>query len=321
MIHYLQVMVGQLLGFHDSHRSDSQLGFFDMGMNYLMMLEFRDLLETRFSFSISVTTLSEHYNIQELAKYLITKIFVSKLEEKGEIENYDNQQTIIDSELKPLSEEAIANAIKDELIATAFQDELKEIQLILNQEILNTMTNNSDKKKQVISSQEVLQTIKEMRNRFEAVNKEKTEPIAIIGLGCRFPGNANDPSSFWRLLHEGIDGVIEVPPGRWDVDAYYDPNPETPGKTYTKQGGFIQQVDQFDPLFFGISPREAVSLDPQQRLLLEVTWEALENAGQRSTKLRHSQTGVYVGICTDDYAQRSISPDNFSKMDAHFWYR
>jgi myxalamid-type polyketide synthase MxaE and MxaD len=180
------------------------------------------------------------------------------------------------------------------------------------------MANNLETGQQVVSSQQVLQTIKEMRTRLEAVNKEKTEPIAIIGLGCRFPGNANDPDSFWNLLHKGIDAVTEVPPGRWDVDAYYDPNPDTPGKTYTKQGGFIQQVDQFDPLFFGISPREAASLDPQQRLLLEVTWEALENAGQTPTKLRNSQTGVYVGICTDDYAQRNMSMENISLMDAHF---
>ncbi|MFB2977494.1 type I polyketide synthase [Microseira sp. BLCC-F43] len=179
------------------------------------------------------------------------------------------------------------------------------------------MTNISDPEQQVISSQQVLQTIKEMRARLEALNKEKTEPIAIIGLGCRFPGNAKDPASFWHLLHEGIDAVTEVPPGRWDVDAYYDPNPEALGKTYTKQGGFIQQVDQFDPLFFGISPREAASLDPQQRLLLEVTWEALENAGQTPTKLRNSQTGVYVGICTDDYYERFKDLDNLPFMDAH----
>ncbi|MBO3463651.1 type I polyketide synthase, partial [Aetokthonos hydrillicola] len=179
------------------------------------------------------------------------------------------------------------------------------------------MTNILDTEQQVISSQQVLQTIKDMRNRLEAVNREKTEPIAIIGLGCRFPGNANDPSSFWRLLQEGIDAITEVPSGRWDVDAYYDPNPETIGKTYTKHGGFIQQVDQFDPLFFGISPREAASLDPQQRLLLEVTWEALENAGQTAAKLRHTQTGVYVGICTDDYAQRFMNLDKVSAMDIH----
>ncbi len=178
------------------------------------------------------------------------------------------------------------------------------------------MTNASETEQQVVSSQQVLQTIKEMRNRLEAVNKEKTEPIAIVGVGCRFPGNANDPSSFWHLLHEGIDAVGEVPPGRWDVDAYYDANPDTPGKTYTKRGGYIQQVDQFDPLFFGISPREAVSLDPQQRLLLEVTWEALENAGIAPTHLRNSKTGLYVGICTDDYSER-IKKD-LTLLDAHF---
>ncbi|WP_414520853.1 type I polyketide synthase [Umezakia ovalisporum] len=179
------------------------------------------------------------------------------------------------------------------------------------------MTINSETEPQIVSSQQVLQTIKEMRNRLESLNKEKSEPIAIIGLGCRFPGNANDPSSFWRLLHEGIDAVREIPSGRWNVDKYYDPNPGTIGKTYTKQGGFIEQVDQFDPLFFGISPREAVSLDPQQRLLLEVTWEALENAGQTPTKLKNTQTGVYVGICTDDYAQRFLNLEKLSLVDSH----
>jgi len=179
------------------------------------------------------------------------------------------------------------------------------------------VTNTSGAEQQIVSSQQVLQTIKEMRNRLEAVNKEKTEPIAIVGVGCRFPGNGNDPASFWHLLHEGIDAVGEVPPGRWDVDAYYDPKPDTPGKTYTKQGGYIQKVDQFDPLFFGISPREAVSVDPQQRLLLEVTWEALENAGIAPTHLRNSKTGVYVGICTDDYSQRVILK-NLSSIDSHY---
>ena len=179
------------------------------------------------------------------------------------------------------------------------------------------MTSVLKPEQQSISSQQVLQTIKEMKARLEALNREKTEPIAIIGLGCRFPGNADGPDSFWHLLHEGIDAVGEVPPGRWDVDSYYDPNPEAIGKTYTKQGGFIGQVDQFDPLFFGISPREAVSLDPQQRLLLEVTWEALENAGQTPKKLRNSQTGVYVGICTDDYAQRFSDLNNLTSCDGH----
>ncbi|NEO77838.1 type I polyketide synthase [Moorena sp. SIO4G3] len=164
------------------------------------------------------------------------------------------------------------------------------------------MSNISQTNQQNFLSQEVLQTLKEMRSRLEAVNKAQTEPIAIVGMACRFPGGANDPSTYWSLLHDGIDAITPVPPDRWDVNAYYDPEPGVPGKAYTKEGGFIDQVDQFDPLFFGISPREAVSLDPQYRLLLEVTWEALENSGQTWTNLKNSQTSVFMGISTDDYA-------------------
>ncbi|MFM2061661.1 MAG: hypothetical protein RLZZ507_1331 [Cyanobacteriota bacterium] len=154
---------------------------------------------------------------------------------------------------------------------------------------------------QPLSSQQLFELLEQVHNKLEAVDREKTEPIAIIGMGCRFPGNANDPASLWRLLHDGVDAVSEIPSDRWDVEAFYDPDPEAPAKAYTRHGSFIQEVDQFDPQFFGMSPREAASLDPQQRLLLEVTWEALENAGLAPSKLRNSRTGVYVGICTDDH--------------------
>ncbi len=164
------------------------------------------------------------------------------------------------------------------------------------------MSDASPTKQPNVLSKEVLQTLKDMRGKLEAVNKAKTEPIAIVGMACRFPGGATDPSKYWNLLHDGIDAITPVPGDRWDVSAYYDPDPEVPGKTYTKEGGFIEQVDQFDPLFFGIAPREAVNLDPQYRLLLEVTWEALENSGQTWTNLKNSQTSVFMGISTDDYS-------------------
>jgi acyl transferase domain-containing protein/NADPH:quinone reductase-like Zn-dependent oxidoreductase len=128
------------------------------------------------------------------------------------------------------------------------------------------------------------------------------EGIAVVGIACRFPGAA-DTEGYWRLLCGQMDAISEVPKARWDVDAYYDPDPDVPGKMSTRYGGFIEGIDQFDPLFFGISPREALALDPQQRLLLEMSWQALEDAGIQATALAGSRTGVYVGISTNDYQQ------------------
>ncbi|MBD0385265.1 MAG: polyketide synthase, partial [Nostoc sp. C3-bin3] len=126
------------------------------------------------------------------------------------------------------------------------------------------------------------------------------EPIAIVGIGCRFPG-ASSPEAFWHLLHHGIDAISEVPMERWDVDSLYDPEPATPGKMSTRYGGFIEGVDSFDPSFFGISPREAERIDPQQRVVLKVAWEALENAGIAPSNLSGTQTGVFIGIGNYDY--------------------
>ena len=136
-----------------------------------------------------------------------------------------------------------------------------------------------------------------------SVSSEKSpESIAIIGIGCRYPGGADTPKAFWQLLREGVDGITEVPPSRWDVEAAYDPDPNAPNKTNTRWGGFLEQVDRFDPQFFGIAPREVATMDPQQRLLLEVAWEAMEDARQIPEDLRGSKTGVFVGIGTHDYS-------------------
>ncbi|MGE3806112.1 MAG: SDR family NAD(P)-dependent oxidoreductase, partial [Gemmataceae bacterium] len=127
------------------------------------------------------------------------------------------------------------------------------------------------------------------------------EPIAIVGLSCRFPGGEG-PDAYWQLLAEGREAVREVPADRWDVDAYYDPDPDLPGKMYVRRGGLLEQIDRFDPAFFSIAPREALSLDPQQRLLLETAWEALEHAGLSAGNLATGRTGVFVGICGSEYA-------------------
>jgi acyl transferase domain-containing protein len=136
-----------------------------------------------------------------------------------------------------------------------------------------------------------------------AARRERTGAIAIIGIGCRFPGGADTPERFWHLLRTGQHVVSEIPADRWDTHRYFDADPEAPGKMYARHAGFIEEVDRFDPGFFGISPREAASMDPQHRVLLEVAWEALERAGQNPAALSGTKTGVFVGITTTDYAQ------------------
>ncbi|MBZ0285292.1 MAG: SDR family NAD(P)-dependent oxidoreductase [Anaerolineae bacterium] len=160
--------------------------------------------------------------------------------------------------------------------------------------------------------------LEKMQAKLEAVEKAKHEPIAIVGMGCRFPGGADNPETFWQLLRDGVDTITEIPSDRWDVSAYYDPDPNTPGKTSAQHGAFIRQVDQFDPLFFGIAPREAGSMDPQQRLLLEVTWEALENAGLAPDQLSGSRTGVFVAMTSNDYAQTFMRANDLTLLDAYY---
>jgi hypothetical protein len=139
-----------------------------------------------------------------------------------------------------------------------------------------------------------------VQKRIDQLESARSEPIAVIGAGCRFPG-ASSLEAYWSLLRDGRNAVSEVPPDRWDIDAYYDPDPGATGRMYTRYGGFIDQVDSFDAQFFGIAPREAISMDPQQRLLLEVTWEAIENAGLPPDRLAGSRTGVFMGIFSNDY--------------------
>ena len=169
----------------------------------------------------------------------------------------------------------------------------------------------------MLTSRRLLLALDEAVVKLEAVERSKTEPIAIVGMSCRFPG-AGDPDSFWLLLRDGVDAITEVPAARWEIDHYYDPDLDAPGKMYTRYGGFLAGIDQFDSQFFGISPREAMSLDPQQRLLLEVTWEALENAGQIRERLSGSKTGVFVGITTDDYSRLLAKYYGLTQIDAYF---
>ncbi|MCL9683049.1 type I polyketide synthase [Legionella maioricensis] len=147
--------------------------------------------------------------------------------------------------------------------------------------------------------------------------KQQMEPIAIIGMSCRFPGGINTPEQLWSFLQEGKEGIRQVPADRWNAELYYDPVPNTPGKMVTDRGGFIDHIDQFDAALFNISPREAEAMDPQHRLLLELSWEALEHAGIAPSSLNNSDSGVFVGISSDDYS-RLATDAVYQYADAYY---
>ena len=163
------------------------------------------------------------------------------------------------------------------------------------------MANLAEHLKGLTPLQRAVFTLKETSARLENLERSLSEPIAIVGMACRFPGGATSPAEFWRLLSGSVDAIGEVPADRWDVDAYYDPDPATPGKMNSRYGGFLERVDLFDNEFFGITEREARGIDPQQRLLLELAWEAFDDAGIPPASLRGSDTGVFVGISGSDY--------------------
>ena len=144
-----------------------------------------------------------------------------------------------------------------------------------------------------------------------------SEPIAITGIGCRFPGGGHGPEAFWKMLLGGVDAITEIPLDRWNADTFYDPQAGLPGKTNSRWGGFIEGIDQFDAAFFGISPREAALMDPQQRLLLETAWESLEDAGFVADAASGTNTGVFVGISTFDYWRLQSSFRNKTTIETH----
>ncbi|MCC6191427.1 MAG: type I polyketide synthase [Anaerolineales bacterium] len=178
------------------------------------------------------------------------------------------------------------------------------------------MPNNPGRPEPLSPVKQALLAVEQLKARLAVAERRQREPIAIVGIGCRFPGRAHSPQDFWNLLATGANAVTRIPANRWDAEAYYDPNPEAPGKAYTTYGAFLEGIDEFDAQFFSIAPIEAASMDPQQRLLLEVSWEALEHGGLAGASLRGSRTGIFTGICNSDYLLYTLGSRDPQRVDA-----
>jgi acyl transferase domain-containing protein/SAM-dependent methyltransferase len=295
--------VAAVLGLDSTDEVSDSRTFIQMGMDSLTSIELRNRLQKGLGQSLPATIAFDYPNVAAMAEYLATRVR-NRLRQDASVEVADEVAND-DPDLDELSDQQAATLLARELEAIATNS--------------NGGESLSAKASSLSPAKRALRALRASRNSVASsigVSGLSNEPIAVIGIGCRFPGGADSPEAFWELLREGRDAITEVPPDRWDVDAWYDPNPDTPGKISCRHGGFVHGFEGFDTTFFEITPREAKSLDPQHRMLLEVSWEALENSGLVPSEHVGTNTGVFIGITGNDYFSL-VSGGDVERIDAY----
>jgi acyl transferase domain-containing protein/acyl carrier protein len=281
---HLTSEVRRVLGLPRNARVDPGQSFFEMGFDSLMAVELRTSLQQALGRSLPASLAFEYPNLDALTTAMLAEVGPgAEAEPAAAAPAVELAAPVRGAE--PLAEDEAMRAVLEGRLPAAA---LPPVQLAS----LATQVRTTRRELPLLAA----------------------EPIAIVGMGCRFPGGVRTPEEFWRLLRDGIDGTRDVPAERWDKDAWYDADPEAPGKMRTRRGGFLEGAAEFDAAFFGISPREAKCMDPQHRLLLEVAWEALEDAGQPPPRLMGSKTGVFMGFLNNDY----LGAGDMAELEGHF---